>query len=160
MSGRASVSDGGAIPTDSAEDPIYRALKLFVGRGREWSCVDLATAMTRAGLKTSDDAVSSWIAGNPVDRRTPPGDKLLKLFHILGTDFTSKVLGFVGMGAYDLRPDFVAPANVVATLATVTAEFAKAGVDSVYCNRDRGHLEQFADAGIAVLEPFSTKRER
>jgi hypothetical protein len=36
------------------------------------------------------------------------------------------------------------------------AEFAKRGIDGVFCNVDRGALRPFADGVIEALTPFSS----
>jgi hypothetical protein len=42
MSGPDAVTDSALISTGGAEGAIYHALQLLVGRGRKWSCDDLA----------------------------------------------------------------------------------------------------------------------
>lgn len=158
MSGPSSAADARLISTERGKEAIYHALQLCIGRGRQWSCDDLAFAMRQAGHVIEKKGVQAWVAGNPVDRKTPPSDVLLKLFQLLGKDFTSKVIGAIGQGAYSLTPALVDPASVVATLAMVTHRFAHAGIDLKYDNAELGELEPVADAGIAVLEPFSSRR--
>lgn len=151
------MSDQRLISTASAEEAIYHALQLFVGRGRAWSCEDLATALTAGGHETKGRTVQSWIAGDPGERRTPPSDVLLKLFQLLDRPFTAKVLGAIGQGAYSTAPLHLLPPQVIAVLSEGLSEFAVRGIDGIYCNVDQGELERFADKMIEVLTPFSTK---
>lgn len=157
MSDRQSVSDRRLISTESAKDAIARALSLNMGQGRRHSISDVASA-TR--LPDEDEErckarLYSYI--RETDRRTPPGDVLLRLCDFFGPDFTSKVLGDVGQGAHYLEPRPGEPGYVIARLAKGTGEFAWRGADHRYCHVDRGHLEPVADEMIQILQPFSSK---
>ena len=158
MTSDPSVADSRLISTERAEEAIYHALQLFVGRGRAFSTSDLATSLTAAGHPVEARTVASWIAGNPADRRTPPSDVLLKLCHHLGPSFTSKVLAPTGQGAHSLSAVDGTPAEIIAKLAEGSAQFAIRGIDGVYCNVDHGALESVADGMIEILTPFSSKR--
>lgn len=158
MSAPDTVSDSRLISTASAKEGIHHALSLFVGRGRAWSCEDLATALTAAGHEIKAGAVGGWIASDPDDRRTPPSDVLLKLFQILGTPFSNKVLGLVGQGAHALEARPNEPGKIIADLSRGVAEFAVRGADGVYCNADQGALEPVADLIIETVQPFSSKK--
>lgn len=157
MGPQPSVSNPRLISTESAREAIYHALQLFVGQGRAWSCADLALALTAAGHDTKAGTVGSWISSDPLDRRTPPSDVLLKLGQVLGPAFTSKVLSAIGQGAHSLAAVSGSPAEIIAALTEGSAQFAVRGVDGVYCNVDRGRLEAVADRMIEYLTPFSTK---
>lgn len=152
------VASARLISTEGAKEAVYHALALYIGRARAWSYHDLATALTAAGHDVQPTTVSSWIASNPVDRKTPPTDVLLKLAQILGAAFTSKVLGAIGQGAHSLSAITGDPARLIAALMDGSAQFAILGIDGVYCNVDKGKLEPVADAMIEWLTPFSSKR--
>jgi hypothetical protein len=160
MSRPDAVSDSSLISTARAKDGVHHALSLFVGRGRAWSCDDLATALTAAGHEIKAGAVGGWIASDPDDRRTPPTDVLLKLFQLLGPAFSNKVLGIVGQGAHALDAKPNEPGRIIADLSRGVAEFATRGADGVFCNVDQGALEPVADLIIATVQPFSSKRAR
>lgn len=153
-----SVSNPHLISTEGGREAIHRALCLFVGRGRAWSVEDLALALVAAGHEVTPRAVQSWIAGDPLERRTPDGPTLLKLFQVLRPAFTSKVLSAIGQGAHSLSAVAGSPAEIIAALTDGSAKFAIRGVDGVFCNLDKGELEGVADRMIEILTPFSSKR--
>jgi len=141
------------LPTqDAADAHIARALSLFMGDQRKHSVSEVSLA---TGIKSR--TLWSWIAANPIDRSTIPGDKLLVLMGFLGTEFTSKVLSIIGQGAHSLQAEHGQPAVVIAKLVTGVAEFAQRGSDNRFCHVDESALEPVADDMIEILTPFSTK---
>lgn len=153
-----SVSNPRLISTEAFREVVHHALQLFVGRGRAWSVEDVAVALTAAGHKITPRAVQSWIASDPIERRTPEADALHKLYQLLPPTFFAKVAGALGYGVHSLTALIGDPAEIIAALADGTAQFAVRGVDGVFCNVDQGHLELVADRMIEILTPFSSKR--
>jgi len=149
-----SVIDDGLLSDDAADEAVYRALTLFIGRGKRFSVEDIETGTNR--LITAS-TVSKWITPNVGERRRPRGSCLLLLCQFIGVEFTNKLLGPIGQGGRDLNPTPDAPAAVVATLMAGASEFAAKAVDGRYCHQDCGELEDDADQMIQILTPFSSR---
>lgn len=153
-----SVSNPRLISTDAFREAVYHAIRLFVGRGRSWSVEDVAVALNAADHKITARAVQSWIASDPIERRTPDTPMLGALCQLLGPSFTAKWLGPLGQGAHSLSAVTGSPAQIIAALMDGSAQFAVRGIDGVFCNIDRGDLETVADKMIEILTPFSSKQ--
>lgn len=158
MSGPSSVSDDCLISHDRAEDAIFRALALFMGRGRPHAVADVGLALRERGHQISDRALHSYIAADPGERKMPPADILLVLQQYFGSRFASKVLSAIGQAAREMAPLPADPAKVIMVLGTGFTQFAIRGADGIYCHQDDGALEPIADEMIQVLEPFSSRR--
>lgn len=146
-----SVFDKPLIEQDCASQQIARAIGLFVGAGRKYSVAEVAI-----GTGIPSRTVSSYIASGE-DRRTPSSDKLLVLMHFLGIEFSSKVLGCIGIGAHDIEVKHDRPGAVIATLAAATALIAEMATDGTIDHRERAQLEPVADKVIATMQSFATR---
>ena len=146
-----SVSNDALISPDRASEAVAQTLRLFIGRGRKFSVEDVAE-----GTGIPARTLRSYIATGE-ERRAPSGDTLLVLSHFLGRDFSSRLLGNIGQGTFDLNPAPGEPGYVIATLIRVASVFAELGVDQVFCNGDKGKLAPLADLAVSVLTPFTSQ---
>jgi len=144
------VSNDSMISPDQADDVIFRALSLIMGRGRKFSVEDV-----ELGTGIPARTLSAMIAADVGARRRPKGQHLLMLCQFFGTSFTERLLAPIGQGATDLDPTSDAPCKVVATLMRGAAEFADRAADGQFCHRDRGDLADDAVEMIQILTPFA-----
>jgi hypothetical protein len=147
-----SVSGDALISQQAADEAVYRALSLFIGQGRRYSCDDIET-----GTGIAARTVGAWIANAIENRRRPKGSHLLILQQFIGLELTNKLLGPIGQGGRPLQPDENEPSVVIAKLAAGVAEFAARGADGRFCHIDRAELEDDADMIIATVVPFSSR---
>lgn len=147
-----SVSDNALIEQHCASQQIARAIGLFMGAGRKYSVADVSL-----GTGIPSRTLSSYIASGE-ERRTPAADKPLVLMHFFGTEFASKVLGSIGLGAHEVVVKHERPGAVIATLAAATSMIADMATDGFIDHRERAQLELVADNVIATLQPFATRK--
>lgn len=147
------VSGTPLITQQGADDAVYRALSLFIGSGRRFSCDDIETG-TGIPVRT----VGSWIANAVENRRRPKAAHMLILQQFVGIELTNKLLGSIGQGGRSLTPDDQAPGMVVAKLSAGLQEFAQRAADGIYDHVDRAELEDDADMIIATVTPFASRR--
>ncbi|WP_334656974.1 hypothetical protein [Sphingomonas panaciterrae] len=156
MSAPASADKSPLISRTRLDMAVHDMLRLFVGRGKRWRVVDLATA---SGV--SDRVIeSARMEPGHAEHRPLNREDLLSVMSALGTNGQNVVLELMGTAAHELNPTPLAPAELIALLVDGGAAFAKRGIDGIFCNRDQGELRPFADAMIEALTPFSSKAVR
>lgn len=141
------------IAPEEADAAVWRALTLFIGRGRRYSVEDVAT-----GTGIPGNTIAKWLTPDPLQRRRPKGCHLLLVAQFIGVAFTNKLLGPIGQGGRELEAADDAPGRVIARLAAASAKFAELGADGAFDHVDRGKLEPFADDMIEVITPFSSRK--
>lgn len=147
------MSNDRMLTPEAADDHVHRTLSLFMGRGRRFSVEEVSI-----GTGIADRTLSAMIAASPEARRRPSACHILMLASFFGVEFTERLLAPIGQGARDLDPAADAPGAIVATLITGAAEFARAGQDGAFCNRDRHELADDAASMIRILEPFTAPK--
>jgi hypothetical protein len=149
-----SVPDYIQLSEDGADEAIYRALSLFIGRGRKFSCEDIETG-TEGRIKA--DTIQKWIAGDPVQRKRPSAAKVLLLQQFIGVELTNKLLAPIGQGGRSLNAEEGSPAVVLAHLTADVATIAGCGVAGAWNHTHNRDLERAADDAILILEPLSSR---
>lgn len=89
------------VSREQAGNRIGRALKLFIGRGRQYSVKEVSNA---TGVK--DRVIECAMAdAASYDFRPLPNEALLSLALFLGADFTNSWIALAKQGAFDLPDD-------------------------------------------------------
>lgn len=155
MSDQPSANNPLVISRTRLDMAVYDMLRLFVGRGKRWRVVELAAA---SGVPERMIESARIEPGSP-EHRSLDREQLASVMSVMGVDGQSVILSVMGTAARELNPLPLDPAKLVALLVEGGAEFAKRGIDGLFCNVDRGALRPFADSMIEALSPFSSKAE-
>lgn len=153
MSAPASADKAPAISRTRLDLAVHDMLRFLCGRGKKWRVVDLAGS---SGVPERAIECARCEPGDP-EHRPLDREQLLSIMSALGIDGQNYILSLMGTAAHERNPVALTPAELVARLLEGGAEFAKRGIDGIFCNTDRGDLRPFADAMIEALLPFSSK---
>lgn len=114
------------VSREQAGNTIGRALRLYVGRGRQYSVKQLSNA---TGVK---DRVIECAMCDPasVDFRPLPSEALLSIALFLGSPFSSEWMALARQGTFDLPDaDDPAPIALAADSCDDTAKLTRAAID-------------------------------
>ena len=138
MNARFSANIGSNISRTVAGNAINNALRLFVGRGREFSVKMLSNA---SGVP---DRVIECAMCHPEDPDYRPlkPEALLSIAGVLGPGFTTEMLKPVNQAAYRCdKRDPAEPGEIVADCAADTCEIATRAADGHFDINDRRALK-------------------
>ena len=153
MSGGKSADKTPIVPRTKLDLAVHDMLRLFVGRGKRWSVVDLEAA---SGVAARAIECARCEPGDP-EHRPLDREQLFSVMSALGSIAQSVILSrLMGTAAHDVEPIELDPARLLTLLSEGGTEFIKRGIDGVFDNPDRGALRPFADDMIAALTPFSS----
>ena len=119
------------ISREQAENAFRAALNLFIGRGRQYSTVQVAKATGVAKRKI--ECFRSYTLGHPDYRPLDDGDKL-SITAFLGARFTNEWLTLAGQGAFDLPDEEPDPGNVAADNSDDNADLTRKALDGTFAN--------------------------
>lgn len=140
------------ITPEEADRAIYRALTLFIGRGRRYSVEDIAI-----GTGIPGSTIAKWLTPDPLQRRRPKGSHLLVIRQYIGVEFTNKELEAIGQGGRALHAEEGSPGLVMAHLTRDLAQIAGCGVSGSWNHTHERDLEEAADDAITILTPLSSR---
>ncbi len=128
------------VSREQAGNKIGRALRLYVGRGRQYSVKELSNA---TGVK--DRVIEcAMVDASTYDYRPLPFEAVLSIATFLGADFTNSWLSLAGQGAFDLpddgEPD---PGALACETADDSATVIHAAID--------GKFDAFETPGLRVV---------
>jgi hypothetical protein len=137
MNARFSANIGSNISRTVAGNAINNALRLFVGRGREFSVKMLSNV---SGVP---DRVIECAMCHPEDPdyRSLKPEALLSIAGILGPGFTTELLKPVNQAAYLCDKREIEPGTLVADCAADTCEIATRAADGHFDFNDRRALK-------------------
>lgn len=139
------------LSADQADDALFRALTLFIGRGRRHGVEDVC-----AGTSIPSSTIGKWLTPDPLQRRRPKAADLSRVAQFLGLDFLNKWWGPFGFGARPLEPEEGSPGVVMAHLTKDIAKIANCGATGAWNHTHHRDLEHAADDMIQILTPLSS----
>lgn len=114
------------VSHEQLENNFWRALRLFVGRGRRHSAAEVSKG---AGVhRRTLDCYRGYPIGHP-DHRPMEFAQKFSIASFVGADFTSEWIGFIGQAAYDLpdlEPD---PGELAADTSEDSAKVVRMAAD-------------------------------
>src|ERR1043166_1002022 len=110
MTNAASANYPAIVSREQADTHVAKALRLFVGRGRQLTVKQLSTA---TGIKDRMIESAMCWPNSPVHRPLP-NFALLSIASVLGSDFTNVWLKLAQQGAFDLPEDDPTPGDLAA----------------------------------------------
>ena len=137
MNARFSANIGSNISRTVAGNAINNALRLFVGRGREFSVKMLSN------MSGVPDRVIECAMCHPEDPDYRPlkPEALLSIAGVLGPGFTTEMLKPVNQAAYKRDRREIEPGTLVADCAADTCEIATRAADGHFDINDRRALK-------------------
>lgn len=139
------MSKATLIPQDTAASVIERALRLRVGRGRQYSFASVSDA-TGIAPRTLESYVQGAAPGLPA---------FLSLCAALGPGFTSDVLSACGQVAHEADIDQPEHMKCLIALTRLSASLAEAVADGHVDHREAAALRPEAQRLIDILEPIA-----
>lgn len=133
------------VPHDHAAKAIETALRMRIGRGKEYTFQGVADA---TGL--SCRAVESYVQG-----ATPGLHAFLSLCAVLGPGFASDVLRLAEMSAQSVDPAAPEHMRILTSLGAVTAQVAEAMQDGHVDHREAAQIKPLAEELMQLLEPVA-----
>lgn len=133
------------IPHDTAASLIERALRLRIGRGRQYSFASVADA-TGIAPRTLESYVQGAAPGLPA---------FLSLCAALGPGFTSDVLSVCGQVAHEADINEPEHMKCLIALTRLSSALAEAVADGHVDHQEAAALRPQAQRVIEVLEPLA-----
>lgn len=125
------------VSREQAGNTIGSALRLFVGRGRQYSVKQLANA---TGVKDRVIECATCDAAS-IDYRPLPPEALLSIALFLGSAFTSEWISLAKQGAFDLPDaDDPPPGAIAADNCDDTAVVTRAAIDGKFTSDEHPDL--------------------
>jgi len=130
------------VPQDVAYRAFHDAMRLFVGRGRRWSCAAVAAA---SGIPQR--TVESYLAG----QSTPPLEKYQSLCAVLGQAFFAATIAHTQYEVRSTEPSDITAPQLLTGLLSVSGSLAGFLEDGRLDHRERIQLrEQLLDLRMVV----------
>ena len=143
--GLKAMSKFALISQDTAASAIERALRLRIGRGRQYSFASVADA-TGIAPRTLESYVQGAAPGLPA---------FLSLCAALGPGFTSDVLSVCGQVAHEADINEPEHMKCLTALTRLSADLAEAVSDGHVDHREAAALRPQAQRLIEILEPLA-----
>lgn len=113
------------VSREQIGNTIRKALRLYVGRGRQFSVKELSN-----GTGVKDRVIECAMeAPDSVEYRPLPLEAFASIMSFMGAHFANDVLATMNMGAFDLPDTEIDPHELVATSAENNAKIARAAAD-------------------------------
>lgn len=145
------------VSREQSGNAIGKALRLYVGRGRQYSVKQLSNG---TGIK--DRVIEcAMCAPDTVDYRPLPNDALLSIALFLGADFTNEWLCLAQQGAFLLADGDPDPGELAADNSDDNATIVRAAIDGEFCPDERRDLKQVGSRMVsrgATLVALSARR--
>lgn len=125
------------VSREHAGNTIGSALRLYVGRGRQYSVKQLSNG---TGVKDRVIECAMCDAAS-VDYRPLPPEALLSISLFLGAEFTAEYLALAKQGAFELPEDDLPPGVIAADNAEDNAVVTRAAIDGVFDSAEKPDLK-------------------
>ena len=145
MQTRSKSANLSPLVSRSAANTIFRdAIRLFVGRGKRYSCKQV-----EIGTGIAARMIESFMA--PVDGtdfRKPDFEEVLSLASFFGAEFTNELIAVAEQGAFDLPDTDLPPGEIAADNADDNAEITRAAKDGKF---DRDERPRLKSVGVRMV---------
>lgn len=137
MSDNQSANFPPLVSREQNDNAICKALRLFVGRRRQYSVKQLSNG---TGVK---DRMIECAMTDPenIDHRALPSWALLSVMTFLGPVFSNEILAQTGQGAFDLPDVEPRPGDLAADNTDDNATVVRAAIDGEFCEKETPDLK-------------------
>ena len=143
------MTKGPIVPQEVAYRAFHDAMRLFVGRGRRWSCAAVSEA---SGIPQR--TVESYLAG----QATPPLEKYQSLCAVLGQAFFAATIEHTQYEVRSTEPGDITAPQLLSGLLAVGGTLAGFLEDGRLDHRERSELKTHLADLQAVISAYETNQ--
>jgi hypothetical protein len=139
MQARSNSANLSLLVSRSAANAVFRdAVRLFVGRGKRYSCkqVEIGTGIAARMIESFMAPVDS------TDFRKPDLEEVLSLASFLGCEFTTELIAPAQQAAFDLPDEELPPGQIAADNAEDNATVTRAAIDGEFQQHEHPPLRE------------------